>query len=158
MPRHQIFEASCAHSRTGGIAAVGSYDRVVCCAATCVPVPAALGARSGAAGGGQHARADVLAWVEGLVGASHKVAAARKLGADTVIDKSTELLWPAARVARPTAAIFEQRSGLLKNGYEHLALRLPAYGFHSMLPRTGGVDRTTMVARGTDWVLPRFDR
>ena len=99
-----------------------------------------------------------------VVGASHKVAAARKLGADTVIDKSTELLWPAARCCAPDGflAIFDANGvATLKNGYEHLAPcgKLIVYGFHSMLPRTGGVLTVLQWLRmARDWVLtPRFD-
>jgi len=81
--------------------------------------------------------------VVGVVGASHKVAAARALGASVVIDKSQEPLWPAARRAAPAGYdVVLDANGVstLRASYEHVAPtgRLVIYGFHSMLPRSGG--------------------
>lgn len=82
--------------------------------------------------------------VAGVVGASKKVDAARKLGCDAVIDKSQSDLWSAASAVSPAgfAAIFDANgAATLKQSYEHLAPggKLVAYGFHSMFPRQGGV-------------------
>ena len=83
--------------------------------------------------------------VVGVVGSSHKVDYAKtKLGCDYVIDKSTENLWQKAEECSPEgyAAIFDANGYVtLRTSYEHLAPggRLIAYGFHSMLPKSGGV-------------------
>jgi NADPH:quinone reductase-like Zn-dependent oxidoreductase len=86
--------------------------------------------------------------VVAVVGASHKVAAAKALGADVVIDKSSCDLWPAARAAVAAsehgasrgsgyAAVFDANGvSTLADSYAHLACcgRLVVYGFHSNLP------------------------
>ena len=81
--------------------------------------------------------------VIGVVGASHKVAAVEALGADGVIDKSREPLWPAAERHSPAGYdIVCDANGVetLGGSYEHLAPtgKLLIYGFHTMLPRKGG--------------------
>jgi NADPH:quinone reductase-like Zn-dependent oxidoreductase len=81
--------------------------------------------------------------VVGVVGGPHKVAAARDLGAEVVIDRSSTDLWSAAHAAAPGgyAAIFDANGvSTLRESYRHLAPagRLVVYGFHSMLPRRGG--------------------
>ncbi len=81
--------------------------------------------------------------VVGVVGGAHKVAAARALGAELVIDRSQPGLWEQARRAAPAgfAAIFDANGvSTLRASYQHLAPagRLVVYGFHSMLPRQGG--------------------
>lgn len=81
--------------------------------------------------------------VVGVVGGAHKVAAARALGAELVIDRSQPGLWEQARRAAPAgfAAIFDANGvSTLRSSYQHLAPagRLVVYGFHSMLPRQGG--------------------
>lgn len=81
--------------------------------------------------------------VVGVVGGSHKVAAAHELGADVVIDRLAEDLWSAAHAAAPGgyAAIFDANGvSTLRASYRHLAPagRLVVYGFHSMLPHRGG--------------------
>lgn len=81
--------------------------------------------------------------VVGVVGGPHKVAAARDLGAEIVIDRSSTDLWSAAHAAAPGgyAAIFDANGvSTLRASYRHLAPagRLVVYGFHSMLPRRGG--------------------
>lgn len=58
--------------------------------------------------------------VVGVVGSSHKVDAVRELGADEVIDKSTQNLWERAKVISPEGyhIIFDA------NGVETLKQRL----------------------------------
>ena len=98
--------------------------------------------------------------VVGVVGASAKVASARALGADHVIDKSTQPLWRAARRLAPEGYdVILDANGVSTLGasYAHLrrAGKLVVYGFHSMLPRTGGKPRWTKLA--LDWLrTPRF--
>ncbi len=86
--------------------------------------------------------------VTGVVGASHKVEAVRELGADHVIDKSREPLWPTAeRIAPQGFHVILDANGVetLGQSYHHLAPpgKLVIYGFHTMLPRK---------PRGPDWV------
>lgn len=82
--------------------------------------------------------------VTGVVGSAHKTAAVRELGADHVIDKSTQDLWKRAEEIAPDGFdIILDANGLstLKDSYNHLRPigKLVVYGFHSMLPRSGGV-------------------
>ncbi len=79
-----------------------------------------------------------------VVGSTHKVAAALKLGADAVIDKSAESLWDAAREHAPGGYdVVLDANGIttLKNSYRHLAPRgrLVVYGFHGMLATRNGL-------------------
>eukprot|EP01047_Picozoa_sp_COSAG01_P061941 COSAG01_NODE_7800_length_3052_cov_2.179478_3_plen_429_part_00 len=79
-----------------------------------------------------------------VVGAAHKVGAARDLGADCVIDKSSQDLWSAAQEFAPGGfqAIFDANGvATMAQSWSHLAPcgKLIIYGFHSMLPRRGGV-------------------
>ncbi|MHC4550485.1 MAG: synaptic vesicle VAT-1 family membrane protein [Planctomycetota bacterium] len=80
--------------------------------------------------------------VVGVVGAPHKVEVARGLGADHVIDKSSEDLWPAVeRHARHYDVVLDGNGvATLEESYRHVAPagRLVSYGFHSMFPRRGG--------------------
>lgn len=81
--------------------------------------------------------------VIGVVGSAHKVEAVRALGADHVIDKSSESLWKAAKRYAPEGYdIVLDANGVetLQESYDHLAPggKLVVYGFHTMLPRTGG--------------------
>jgi len=81
--------------------------------------------------------------VVGVVGSSHKVAVVQKLGADKVIDKSKQDLWKEAEnYSKDGYDIVLDANGVatLKQSYEHLAAggKLVCYGFHSMLPKTGG--------------------
>jgi len=81
--------------------------------------------------------------VVGVVGSSHKVEAVRGLGADGVIDKSADKLWPvAAKYAPEGYDVVLDANGVatLKDSYQHLAPmgKLVIYGFHTMLPRKGG--------------------
>lgn len=78
-----------------------------------------------------------------VVGASHKVDAARELGAEAVIDKSREALWPAAERHAPGGyhAVFDANGiATLRLSYRHVRPtgRLVVYGHHSMLPRGRG--------------------
>lgn len=80
-----------------------------------------------------------LSPIVGVVGRSSKVDAAKALGCDVVIDKSTEDLWAAAKAAAPNgyAAIMDANGvSTLSQSYEHLAMtgRLIVFGFHSNLP------------------------
>jgi len=81
--------------------------------------------------------------VTGVVGRSHKVETARSHGADHVIDKSEENLWAAAeRYAPEGFDVIADANGLatLKDSYAHLRTpgKLVVYGFHTMMPKTGG--------------------
>lgn len=98
--------------------------------------------------------------VVGVVGASAKVASARQLGADHVIDKSAGSLWTEARRLAPEGYdVILDANGVATLGasYAHLrrAGKLVVYGFHSMMPKTGGKPRWTKLA--LDWLrTPRF--
>ncbi len=91
---------------------------------------------AGGVGGAAAQIARILgARVIGVVGSTHKVAAAQ---ADVVIDKSREDLWAAAGRAAPEGfdVILDANGAeTLWGSYRHLAPtgRLVAYGFHSML-------------------------
>jgi NADPH:quinone reductase-like Zn-dependent oxidoreductase len=97
----------------------------------------------------------------GVVGSTHKVEAARAMGAEVVIDKSSEDLWRAAERACPEGYdVVLDANGVstLRQSYRHLAPtgRLVIYGFHSMLPRQGG--RPSWLKLALDWLrTPRFD-
>jgi NADPH:quinone reductase-like Zn-dependent oxidoreductase len=101
------------------------------------------------------------AHVVGVVSAPHKVSSAREHGADVVIDKSAEALWPAAERAAPSGfhAVFDANgSETLRQGYRHLAPtgRLVVYGFHTLLRR--GSDRLNVFKAFVEWLkIPRFD-
>ena len=79
----------------------------------------------------------------GVVGSSHKIDTALASGADCVIDKSKEDLWPKAAEICPDGfdVVFDANGpATLKQSYRHLASsgKLVAYGFHSMLSKRGG--------------------
>jgi NADPH:quinone reductase-like Zn-dependent oxidoreductase len=99
--------------------------------------------------------------VTGVVGKSTKVAAARALGSDHVIDKSTQDLWrEAERIAPQGFDLILDANGISTLGasYKHLrrAGKLVVYGFHSMMPRTGGKPNWPKLA--VDYVrTPRFN-
>src|SRR5690606_38048318 len=81
--------------------------------------------------------------VTGVVGASHKVAVVERLGADHVIDKSSEPLWQRAEAIAPEGYdVICDANGVatLKDSYDHLRRsgKLVVYGFHTMIPKTGG--------------------
>jgi len=98
--------------------------------------------------------------VVGVVGTSAKVASAKALGADHVIDKSTQQLWrEAERLAPGGYDVILDANGVstLGDSYKHLrrAGKLVVYGFHSMLPKTGGKPSWPKLA--LDYVrTPRF--
>jgi len=98
--------------------------------------------------------------VVAVVGRTEKVAVARGLGADHVIDKSREDLWRTAeRIAPHGYDVILDANGVstLRASYDHLRRpgKLVVYGFHSMLPREGGRPRWTKLA--ADFVrTPRF--
>ncbi len=81
--------------------------------------------------------------VIGIVGATHKMDAVRRLGADAVIDKSSCDFWQEAGRLSPAGyqiVLDANGSASLKRSYEHLAAagKLVVYGFHSMLPKGRG--------------------
>ncbi len=81
--------------------------------------------------------------VTGVVGKANKVATARTAGADHVIDKSTQNLWrEAERISPDGFDLILDANGVatLGDSYKHLrrAGKLVVYGFHSMMPKTGG--------------------
>ena len=98
--------------------------------------------------------------VTGVVGQPNKVATARAAGAHHVIDKSTQPLWrEAERIAPDGFDLILDANGVatLGDSYKHLrrAGKLVVYGFHSMLPRTGG--RPNWPKLALDYVrTPRF--
>ena len=99
--------------------------------------------------------------VVGVVGASHKVPHVEALGADVIIDKSTEALWPAAeKAASDGYQVVADANGVatLKESYNHLAPtgRLVVYGFHTMMPKKGG--RPNWFKLAWDYLrTPRFN-
>lgn len=79
----------------------------------------------------------------GVVGSSHKVETARAAGADHVIDKSTQDLWPEAeRIAPEGFDVVLDANGYatLRESWAHVRPtgKLVIYGFHTMLPKSGG--------------------
>jgi NADPH:quinone reductase-like Zn-dependent oxidoreductase len=97
----------------------------------------------------------------GVVGSSAKVDVARRMGADAVIDKSTEDLWRLAKRHAPDGydAVFDSNGpSTLRESYAHLGApgRLVVYGFASMLPKGRG--RPNWPKLALDWLrTPRFD-
>jgi NADPH:quinone reductase-like Zn-dependent oxidoreductase len=79
----------------------------------------------------------------GVVGSGHKVSTVLDLGADAVIDKSTENLWAKAKEMCPSGfdIVFDGNGpATLKQSFNHLAPvgKLVVYGFTSMLSKRGG--------------------
>lgn len=99
--------------------------------------------------------------VVGVVGGSHKVEAARELGCDHVIDKSTEDLWHRAEAISPRGydlVLDANGVATLKQSYDHLrpAGKLVVYGFSTMMPKTGG--RPNYLKLAVDYLrTPRFN-
>lgn len=99
-------------------------------------------------------------FVVAVVGAPHKVASVEALGADVVIDKSREALWPAIDRAAPQGfhAVFDANGAeTLRAGYQRLRSRgrLVVYGFHTLLKR--GSDRLPLFRAAFGWLgTPRF--
>lgn len=99
--------------------------------------------------------------VAGVVGSAHKVEAARGHGASLVIDKSHEDLWRAAeRFAPKGFDVVLDANGVetLGDSYAHVRPtgRLVIYGFHTMMPKSGGKPHYGKLA--VDWLrTPRFN-
>jgi len=99
--------------------------------------------------------------VIGVVGRTAKVDSALAFGCDHVIDKSTESIWPAAeRLAPAGYDVVCDANGVatLKQSYQHLRRtgKLVVYGFHTMMPKTGG--RPNWVKLAADYArTPRFN-
>lgn len=97
----------------------------------------------------------------GVVGAPHKVEAARSFGASQVIDRSREPLWERARELAPDGydlVLDASGPATLREGWRQLAPagRLVTYGFHTMLSRGRGRPNPLRLAWG--WTrLPRFN-
>lgn len=101
--------------------------------------------------------------VTGVVGSSHKVNEVKALGADYVIDKSTQELWSEARKVAPQGfdVIFDANGyTTLKDGYKHLRPvgKLISYGAHSLLPHGGGAGRVNYLKALVGLIkTPRFN-
>lgn len=103
--------------------------------------------------------------VTAVVGGAHKVDAARAAGADHVIDKSSEALWPAAERHAPGGYdVIADANGVATLGDSYAHLRTPGklivYGFHSMMSKStaqgGGRPNWFKLALG--WLrTPRFN-
>lgn len=98
--------------------------------------------------------------VVGVVGGAHKRNDALAMGADEVIDKSTQDLWREAERLAPAGfqAVFDANGvSTLAQSYVHLAPmgKLCIYGFASMLPHDG---RLNWLKMAWDWLrTPRFN-
>ena len=99
--------------------------------------------------------------VVGVVGTAHKVAVARELGADVVIDRSaSDDVRAALEHASPRGydVVLDANGGpSLRDSYELLAPggRLVVYGFHAMLSKGAGRPSWPRLAR--EWArTPRF--
>lgn len=81
--------------------------------------------------------------VTGVVGAPHKVASVKMLGADAVIDKSQQNLWKEAeQICSKGFDVILDANGpkTLHESYKHLSPggKLVVYGFHTMLSKGKG--------------------
>jgi NADPH:quinone reductase-like Zn-dependent oxidoreductase len=98
--------------------------------------------------------------VVGVVGAEHKRDTALAQGADAVIVKSRESLWPAAERLSPGGyhvVLDANGAETLRQSYAHLCPtgRLVVYGFHTMLSR--GRDKPNWLKVAWDFLrTPRF--
>lgn len=99
--------------------------------------------------------------VTAVVGGVHKRELPRAFGARHVIVKTAQPLWrDAERLSPHGYDVILDPNGVstLRQSYRHLAPlgRLVIYGFHSMLPRRGGLPNWPKLA--WDWLrTPRFD-
>jgi NADPH:quinone reductase-like Zn-dependent oxidoreductase len=99
--------------------------------------------------------------VVGVVGTTAKIATVKAAGADHVIDKSTQNLWrEAERIAPEGYDLILDANGVatLGDSYKHLrrAGKLVVYGFHTMMPKTGGKPNWPKLA--LDYIrTPRFN-
>jgi NADPH:quinone reductase-like Zn-dependent oxidoreductase len=97
----------------------------------------------------------------GVVGSAHKVAAARSMGADFVIDKSNEDLWGMVEQYAPDGVdvvLDGNGPATLRAGHRHLKPtgKLISYGFHSMFPKKRGVPNYLKLL--VDYLrIPRFN-
>ncbi len=117
------------------------------------------------AGGGVGSALIQLARAEGyftvgVVGSPHKVDYVKSLGADRVIDKSCEDLWPKVREHCPDgydAVLDANGPSTLRQGYEVLRAtgKLITYGQHSILPQSAS-GRMNYLKAG--WGLLRMPR
>ena len=95
-----------------------------------------------------------------VVGAAHKVALCRELGADAVIDRSSEDLWPAIDRLAPKGfdAVFDSNGiSTLRQGFDRLVNggRLVVYGFADIVPR--GKDKPNIVSLAYNYLrVPKF--
>ena len=99
--------------------------------------------------------------VTGVVGRSHKVEYVRQLGADAVIDKSTQSLWDEAKRLCPDGydlAFDANGPETLAQSYAHLKPtgKMLVYGFHTLLPKQGGRINYLKAALGM-LRMPRFN-
>ena len=100
-----------------------------------------------------------------VVGATHKIEFCQSLGADCVIDKSASRNWWAEAkkfAPRGFSAVFDANGvETLSQSWAHLAPcgKLIVYGFHTMLPKYGGVlGPLQWLKMGRDWLrTPRFN-
>lgn len=99
--------------------------------------------------------------VTGVVGSSAKVAHVKNLGADQVIDKSSQDLWTVAgQIAPKGFDVILDANGIetLQQSYDHLAPggKLIVYGFHTMFSKGRGTPNWIKMA--WDYFrTPKFD-
>ncbi len=99
--------------------------------------------------------------VTAVVGSAHKVDYVRSLGADYVIDKSSEDLWSRVKELVPEGfdIVFDANGPeTLRQSYDRLRPtgKLVVYGFHSMLPKEGG--KLKWIKAGLGFLrIPRFN-
>jgi NADPH:quinone reductase-like Zn-dependent oxidoreductase len=97
----------------------------------------------------------------GVVGQSNKVKIAKEMGANIIIDKSKQDLWPEVEKIAPDGldAVLDGNGYItLRDGFNHLRAngKLIAYGFHSMFPRKYGFPNPLKLA--IDYFrTPRFN-
>ena len=174
VPSHQVFLRP-AHLSAMSAAAMPSVAMTAWFAVTQQAAPIRAGAtvlvHSAAGGVGSMLvqLCKIHGWrVVGVVGSSHKVAECHRLGCDAVIDKSAAKgrsdIWAQARRLAPKgfAAIFDANGvATLAGSYAHLAPcgKLIVYGFHTMLPKEGGVlDPLQWLRMAVGWLrTPRFN-
>lgn len=99
--------------------------------------------------------------VIGVVGASHKVDYVKSLGADAVIDKSSQDLWQEAKRLAPDGYdIILDANGVetLRQSYQHLCFggKLVVYGFHTMFSKGRGTPNWFKLLWDY-WRTPKFN-
>lgn len=98
--------------------------------------------------------------VIGVVGGSHKIAAAKAAGASAVVDRSAGDPWPALERLAPFGFhhVFDANGAdSIRRSFDHLAApgKLVIYGFHGMLPR--GAERPSWARLAWTWLrTPSF--